>query len=73
MLPPSDDPEITRMLEALVADNEALKRDAAELQNMLTECREDARTLQEEINEMRARGEGGQEALPEDGKCPCSL
>ncbi|KAF8607945.1 hypothetical protein BDV93DRAFT_519931 [Ceratobasidium sp. AG-I] len=66
MLPPSDDPEITRMLEALVADNEALKRDAAELQNMLTESREDARTLQEDINEMRARGEGGQEALAED-------
>jgi hypothetical protein len=67
-LPPaSDDPEISRMLEALVADNEALKRDAAELQNMLTESREDARAFQEEIAEMRARGEGGQEALGEDG------
>ncbi|QRW01481.1 hypothetical protein RhiLY_00478 [Ceratobasidium sp. AG-Ba] len=62
----SDDPEITRVLEALVADNEALKRDAAELQNMLTESREDVRTLQEEITEMRARGEGGQEPLGED-------
>ncbi|KAG8683389.1 hypothetical protein FRC09_016111, partial [Ceratobasidium sp. 395] len=62
----SDDPEITRVLEALVADNEALKRDAAELQNMLTESREDARALQEEMTEMRARGEGGQEPLGED-------
>ncbi|KAG8746822.1 hypothetical protein FRC10_003344 [Ceratobasidium sp. 414] len=62
----SDDPEVTRVLEALVADNEALKRDAAELQNMLTESREDARALQEEITEMRARGEGGQEPLGED-------
>ncbi|CCO32896.1 hypothetical protein BN14_06960 [Rhizoctonia solani AG-1 IB] len=63
----SDDPEVMRMLEALVADNEALKRDAAELQNMLTESREDVRMLQEEIAEMRARGEGGQEPLAEDG------
>ncbi|CAE6466926.1 unnamed protein product [Rhizoctonia solani] len=62
----SDDPEVMRMLEALVADNEALKRDAAELQNMLTESREDVRMLQEEIAEMRARGEGGQEPLAED-------
>jgi predicted nucleic acid-binding Zn-ribbon protein len=56
-----------RVLEALVADNEALKRDAAKLQNMLTESREDARMLQEEVTEMRARGEGGQEPLAEDG------
>ncbi|CAE6424435.1 unnamed protein product [Rhizoctonia solani] len=62
----SDDPEVMRVLEALVADNEALKRDAAELQNMLTESREDVRMLQEEIAEMRARGEGGQEPLAED-------
>ncbi|CAE6422697.1 hypothetical protein RSOLAG22IIIB_00418 [Rhizoctonia solani] len=62
----SDDPEVMRVLEALVADNEALKRDAAELQNMLTESREDVRMLQEEIGEMRARGEGGQEPLAED-------
>lgn len=62
----SDDPEVMHVLEALVADNEALKRDAAELQNMLTESREDVRMLQDEIAEMRARGEGGQEPLAED-------
>ncbi|KDN51105.1 hypothetical protein RSAG8_00734, partial [Rhizoctonia solani AG-8 WAC10335] len=62
----SDDPEVMRVLEALVADNEALKRDAAEFQNMLTESREDVRMLQEEIAEMRGRGEGGQEPLAED-------
>ena len=36
-----DDSEIMRILESLVADNEALKRDNAELQGMLAETRED--------------------------------
>ena len=42
------------MMESLVADNEALKRDVAELQNLLTESREELRTLQEEVEETRA-------------------
>lgn len=49
-----DNPEVTQVMESLVADNEALKRDVAELQNLLTESREDVRTLREEIEESRA-------------------
>lgn len=41
-------------MESLVADNEALKRDIAELQNLLVEAREDVRTLREEVEESRA-------------------
>ncbi|EED81094.1 predicted protein [Postia placenta Mad-698-R] len=50
----SEDAEVTKILESLVADNEALKRDNAELQNMLAETREDVRALQEEVEERRA-------------------
>ncbi|OBZ70260.1 hypothetical protein A0H81_09758 [Grifola frondosa] len=50
------DAEVTKVLESLVADNEALKRDNAELQNLLTETREDLRALQEEAEERRANG-----------------
>ncbi|KAI0920845.1 hypothetical protein AcW1_004995 [Taiwanofungus camphoratus] len=49
-----EDAEVTKVLESLVADNEALKRDHAELQNLLTEAREDLRSLQEEVEERRA-------------------
>lgn len=38
-----------------MADNEALKHDNAELQNILAEAREDLRALQEEIDEKRAQ------------------
>ena len=41
------------MLESLVADNEALKHDYAEVQNILSETREDLRALQEEVEERR--------------------
>ena len=37
-----------------MADNEALKRDVAELQNILAEAREDNRVLLEEIEEVKA-------------------
>ncbi|KAI0355320.1 hypothetical protein OH77DRAFT_1424807 [Trametes cingulata] len=47
--------EITKVLESLVADNEALKHDNAELQNLLSVSREDLRTLQEELEERRAQ------------------
>ncbi|EPQ58932.1 hypothetical protein GLOTRDRAFT_54511, partial [Gloeophyllum trabeum ATCC 11539] len=50
----AEDPEVTKVLESLVADNEALKHDNAELQNLLTELREDYRSLQEEVEEQRA-------------------
>lgn len=59
-----EETEVTKVLESLVADNENLKHDNAELQNLLTEAREDVHTLQEEIEENRAallsgtRGEG---------------
>ncbi len=49
-----DDDEVTKVLESLVADNEALKHDNAELQNLLTEAREDLRVLREEVDEHRA-------------------
>ena len=47
------------MLESLVADNEALKHENAELQNLLGEAREDLRSLQEEVVEHRARSTSG--------------
>lgn len=40
-------------MESLVADNEALKRDVAELQNYLTDSREEVRMLREEVEESR--------------------
>ena len=42
------------MMESLVADNEALKRDIAEAQNLLTESREDNRQLRDEAEELKA-------------------
>ncbi|KAG8897961.1 hypothetical protein FRB99_007771, partial [Tulasnella sp. 403] len=49
-----ENPEVTRILESLVADNEAIKRDNAELQNLLTETREDLRLVREELSEYQA-------------------
>ncbi|PFH47125.1 hypothetical protein AMATHDRAFT_7055 [Amanita thiersii Skay4041] len=46
--------ELTRILELLVNDNEGLKRDNAELQKLLADCREDFHVLQEEVEEQRA-------------------
>ncbi|KAF8627860.1 hypothetical protein AX15_004207 [Amanita polypyramis BW_CC] len=46
--------ELTRVLESLVNDNEILKRDNAELQILLSDCREDLHALQEEVEEQRA-------------------
>lgn len=45
---------MTSVLETLVNDNETLKRDNAELQNLLAESREDFHALQEELEEQRA-------------------
>lgn len=42
------------MLQSLVADNQVLKNDNTELQNMLDATREDLRALQEELEERRA-------------------
>lgn len=50
----AEESEISKVLESLVADNEALKRDNAELQHLLDETREDIRTLQDEVDEHRA-------------------
>ncbi|GLB34217.1 hypothetical protein LshimejAT787_0111010 [Lyophyllum shimeji] len=47
--------ELTNVLESLVNDNETLKRDNAELQNMLADAREEIHTLQEEVEEHRAK------------------
>ncbi|KAG8987492.1 hypothetical protein FRB93_004519 [Tulasnella sp. JGI-2019a] len=48
---PGEDPEVHRILESLVADNEAIKRDNAELQNLLAELREDLRLAKEDLEE----------------------
>jgi hypothetical protein len=50
----TEDAEVMKVLESLVADNENLKHDNSELQNLLTETREDLRALQEEVEEHRA-------------------
>ena len=50
----TDDSEVTRILESLVADNEAIKRDNAELQNLLAESREDLKAVREELSEHQA-------------------
>lgn len=49
----AEEAELTKVLESLVADNETLKRDNAELQHLLAESREDLHTLQEEVEEQR--------------------
>ncbi|EGO02250.1 hypothetical protein SERLA73DRAFT_71392 [Serpula lacrymans var. lacrymans S7.3] len=49
----ADDSEVMQVLESLVSDNEILKRDNEELQQLLTESREDAHVLQTEIEEHR--------------------
>ncbi|KDQ64123.1 hypothetical protein JAAARDRAFT_201523 [Jaapia argillacea MUCL 33604] len=49
-----EDSEVTKVLETLVADNEALKRDNSELQRLLGQSREDYRSLQDEVEEQRA-------------------
>ncbi|KZT60843.1 hypothetical protein CALCODRAFT_492116 [Calocera cornea HHB12733] len=51
--------EMGEVLEGLVTDNEALKRDNAELRNLLVETRENSRVLQDELDELRATGFGG--------------
>lgn len=45
---------MTNVIESLVDDNEALKRNHAELQNLLAEAREEINALQEEVEEQRA-------------------
>ena len=52
--PQADNSELTHLLEALVADGEALKRDNAELRNFLGEARTEIRTLSDEVLELRA-------------------
>ena len=49
----AEDGEVMKVLESLVADNENLKHDTAELQNLLADAREDVRALQEEVEEHR--------------------
>ncbi|KZV86382.1 hypothetical protein EXIGLDRAFT_724824 [Exidia glandulosa HHB12029] len=56
---PADEPvkpqeEVTQILESLVADNELLKKDTAELQNLLAEAREDSRAMRDELEEAKA-------------------
>lgn len=46
--------EITKMLTSLVQDNETLKHDNAELQQLLNDSREDFATLQGDFEEYKA-------------------
>ena len=50
----TDNSELIHLLETLVADGEALKRDNAELRNFLGEARTELRTLSDEVLELRA-------------------
>jgi regulator of replication initiation timing len=45
---------LTNVLESLVNDNNTLKHDNAELQNLLVESREETYLLQQEVEEHRA-------------------
>lgn len=52
---PSDqDSGVTNVLESLVADNEGLRHDNAELQDLLSSTREDLRAAQTELDERKA-------------------
>lgn len=55
----AEENEVTKVLESLVADNENLKHDNAELQNLLADAREDVRALHEEVEEHRAGLQSG--------------
>ncbi|KAH7091718.1 hypothetical protein BKA62DRAFT_751720 [Auriculariales sp. MPI-PUGE-AT-0066] len=46
--------DLVQTLQTLVADNELLKKDTAELQNLLAESREDNRVLRDELEEAKA-------------------
>ncbi|KAG8786198.1 hypothetical protein FRB91_000643 [Serendipita sp. 411] len=72
-MPKSEDAEMTRILESLVSENEALKHDNAELQNLLTDCREDVRELREEVEEKRATAPIGDSRLDESHPFPSRL
>ncbi|KZP21552.1 hypothetical protein FIBSPDRAFT_931580 [Athelia psychrophila] len=69
----AEENEVTKVLESLVADNENLKRDNAELQNLLSDAREDLRALQEEVGEHRAGFSGGSRAATPHLFSPASI
>ncbi len=46
--------EVTKILTSLVQDNEILKHDNAELQQLLNDSREDFAALQEDFEEHKA-------------------
>ncbi|KAF8872758.1 hypothetical protein BD779DRAFT_1571794 [Infundibulicybe gibba] len=65
--------EITKVLESLVNDNEALKHDNAELQHLLAESRDDLHALQEEVDEQRASRSGVETPLSRQNFYPGSV
>jgi len=53
---PQDDPETTRVLETLVADNETLKRSVLELNGLLSDSRDELEEARDELAELRRKG-----------------
>ena len=50
----TEDDEVTKILQSLVADNEALQKSNVELQTLLADSRESIQALQQEAEERRA-------------------
>ncbi|ETW84224.1 hypothetical protein HETIRDRAFT_433142 [Heterobasidion irregulare TC 32-1] len=50
----TEDDEVTKILQSLVADNEALQKSNVELQTLLADSRESIQALQQEAEEQRA-------------------
>lgn len=61
-------PEATRILEQLVAGNELLKKDIAEVQNLLAEAREDNRALRDELEEFKSNHNGPDSSMSPTGQ-----
>lgn len=64
----SEKPEVTKVLEDLVSDNENLKRDNAELQILLSSSREEHIALQRELEDERLAAISWRPDSPSEGR-----
>ncbi|CCA72547.1 hypothetical protein PIIN_06484 [Serendipita indica DSM 11827] len=62
----SEDTELSRVLGELVSENEALKHDNAELQNLLSDSREEVKQLREEVEETKVTNAVFQDRIAEE-------